>query len=35
MTDSVIAATSLLLNAICISDDPHLKVIREIKTKWI
>jgi len=31
MADSVIAATSLLLNAICFSDDPHLK---EIKTKW-
>lgn len=35
MADSVIAATCLFLNAICISDDPHLKVIREIKTKWI
>jgi len=35
MADSVIAATSLLLNATCISDDPHLKIIREIKTKWI
>jgi len=35
MADSVIAATSLFLNAACISDDPHLKVIREIKTKWI
>jgi len=35
MADSVMAATSLLLNATCISDDPHLKVIREIKTKWI
>ena len=35
MADSLIAATSLFLNAPCISDDPHLKVIREIKTKWI
>jgi len=35
MADSVIAATSLFLNATCVSDDPHLKVIREIKTKWI
>jgi len=35
MADSVIAATSLFLNAMCISDDHHLKVIREIKTKWI
>lgn len=35
MADSVIAATSLFLNATCISDDPHLKVIRETKTRWI
>jgi len=35
MPDSIIAATSLSLNATCLSDDPHLKVIKEIKTKWI
>jgi len=35
MADSIIAATGLFLNATCISDDPHLKVIREIKAKWI
>ena len=35
MADSIIAATTLSLKAICISDDPHLKAIREIKTKWI
>jgi len=35
MADSIIAATSLSLNATCFSDDPHLKLIREIKTKWI
>jgi len=35
MADSIIAATSLSLNAICLSDDPHLKAIKEIKTKWI
>jgi len=35
MADSIIAATSLSLNATCLSDDPHLKVIKEIKTKWI
>jgi len=35
MADSMIAATSLFLNAICISDDSHLKAIREIKTKWL
>jgi len=35
MADSIIAATSLLLNTICFSDDPHLKAVKEIKTKWI
>lgn len=35
MADSVIAATSLFLNAICVSDDAHLKTIKEIRTKWI
>jgi len=35
MADSIIAATSLSLNAICLSDDPHLKAIKEITTKWI
>jgi len=35
MADSIIAATSLSINAICLSDDPHFKVVREIKTKWI
>jgi predicted nucleic acid-binding protein len=35
LADSIIAATSQLLNATCISDDPHIKAIREIKTKWI
>ena len=35
MADSIIAATSLILNAICLSDDPHFKAIKEIKTKWI
>jgi predicted nucleic acid-binding protein len=35
MADSVIAATSLSLNATCFTDDPHLKVVKEIKTRWI
>jgi len=35
MADSIIAATSLSLNATCFSDDPHIKAIKEIKTKWI
>jgi len=35
MADSIIAATALSLNATCFSDDPHLKRIKEIRTKWI
>jgi predicted nucleic acid-binding protein len=35
MTDSMIAATALNLNATCFSDDPHFKTVKEIKTKWI
>mgnify|MGYP001025887998 CR=1 FL=1 len=35
MADSLIAATSLSLNATCLSDDPHLQAIKEIKTRWI
>jgi predicted nucleic acid-binding protein len=35
LADSVIAATALVLKAPCLSDDPHLKKIKEIKTRWI
>jgi len=35
MADSIIAATTLSLKATCLTDDPHLKTIKEIKTKWI
>jgi predicted nucleic acid-binding protein len=35
MADSIIAATTLALKAMCITDDPHIKTIKEIKTKWI
>lgn len=35
MADSIIAATSILLDATCISDDPHLVKVKEIKAKWI
>lgn len=35
MADSIIAATTLFLKATCLTDDPHLKTIKEIKTKWI
>ncbi len=35
MSESIIAATALLLKATCLSDDPHFKSISEIKTIWI
>jgi predicted nucleic acid-binding protein len=35
MGDSMIAATSLILKAVCISDDLHFKQINEIETTWI
>jgi predicted nucleic acid-binding protein len=35
MGDSIIAATSALLGAVCFSDDPHFGQIKEIKTAWI
>jgi len=35
MADSIIAATALLLKATCVSDDPHFKAVKEIKTDWI
>ena len=35
MADSIIAATTLTLKATCLTDDPHIKTIKEIKTRWI
>jgi len=35
MGDSIIAATAYILKAICITDDPHFKQIKEIQTAWI
>jgi predicted nucleic acid-binding protein len=35
MGDSMIAATAALLNASCVSDDPHFKQIKEIQTIWL
>ncbi len=35
LADSIIAAPSKLLNTPCVTDDPHLTLVREIKTKWI
>jgi predicted nucleic acid-binding protein len=35
MGDSMIAATTSVLNAVCISDDPHFQQIKEIQTIWV
>jgi predicted nucleic acid-binding protein len=35
MGDSMIAATAATLNAVCVSDDPHFKQIKEIQTTWV
>ena len=35
MGDSMIAATASNLKALCVTDDPHFKRIKEIKTTWI
>jgi predicted nucleic acid-binding protein len=35
MADSIIAATAQILKATIITDDPHLKNIKETKTQWI
>lgn len=35
MGDSLIASTAETVDAFCVTDDPHLRKIREIKTRWI
>jgi predicted nucleic acid-binding protein len=35
MADSLIAATSLVSKAICITDSPHLHKMPQVKCKWI
>ena len=35
MVDSIIAATTQTLKAPCVTDDHHIKNIKEIETKWI
>ncbi len=32
VADSIVAATSMFLGAVCVSDDPHIQNVREIKT---
>lgn len=35
MADSLIAATSLLNKAVCVTDSPHFHKIPQVKRKWI
>lgn len=35
LADSIIAATAMVLKAPCVSDDPRIKDVKEIRTKWI
>ena len=35
LVDSLIAGTALVLKAVCLSDDPGLERVKEIKTRWI
>jgi predicted nucleic acid-binding protein len=35
MADSLIAATSLLSKAVCITDSPHFDKIPQVKRKWV
>lgn len=35
MGDSMIAATASSLKALCVSDGPHFKLVKEIKTIWL
>lgn len=35
MADGLIAATCRSLDARCITDDPHLTSLKEVKTQWV
>jgi predicted nucleic acid-binding protein len=35
MADSLIAATSIELDAVCVTDDPHFEKIDDLSRKWI
>jgi len=35
MADSTIAATAIFLKGACVTDDPPISTIREVKTRWI
>lgn len=35
MGDSLIAATAKIIGGICVTDDPHIRSMKEIKCRWI
>jgi len=35
LADSLIAGTSKLIGAPCVTDDPHLTAVKDIKTRWL
>jgi predicted nucleic acid-binding protein len=35
LADSLIASTSRLMGAPCVTDDPHLASVKDIKTRWV
>jgi len=35
LADSLIASTSKLVGAPCVTDDPHFASVRDIKTRWL
>jgi predicted nucleic acid-binding protein len=35
MADSLIAATCLIRNCTCVSDDPHFEGVEDLSTRWI
>jgi predicted nucleic acid-binding protein len=35
LADSLIASTSKLVGAPCVTDDAHLAAVKEIKTRWL
>lgn len=35
LADSIVAATAKVINAVCVTDDPHIRQLKEIKTSWM
>ncbi len=35
MGDGLIAATTKIMGGICVTDDPHIRAMKEIKSRWI